>query len=106
MSNVYDKLAAGRLIAKRKAVYFTGMIQALVPHETPGLGTIGVTKNSVLVYDPEWIAQRTHDEMGGLYWHETMHLVLDHHGRRGDKNPFLYNVAGDVFINDQGRNAG
>jgi predicted metal-dependent peptidase len=105
-SKVYDNLAAGRLIARRKAPYFGSMITSLVPHEMPGLETIGVTKNAVLVYDPEWIAARTQDEMGGLYWHETMHLVLDHHGRRGDKHPFLWNVAGDVFINDQGRVAG
>ncbi|HYM54908.1 MAG TPA: VWA-like domain-containing protein [Solirubrobacteraceae bacterium] len=105
-NKVYDNLAAGRLISRRKAPYFGSMITSLVPHEMKGLETIGVTKNAVLVYDPEWIALRTQDEMGGLYWHETMHLVLDHHGRRGDKHPFLWNVAGDVFINDQGRNAG
>jgi predicted metal-dependent peptidase len=104
--NVFDILAAGRLIATRKAPYFRAMITSLVPHEVKGLGTVGVTKDSVLIYDPEWIAQRSHDEMGALYWHEVMHLVLDHHGRRGDKHPFLYNVAGDVFINDQGRNMG
>ena len=106
MSKVYDNLAAGRLIARRKAPYFGAMITSLIPQEVPGLETIGVTKNAVLVYDPEWIAQRTQDEMGGLYWHETMHLVLDHHGRRGDKHPRLWNYAGDVFINDQGRTAG
>lgn len=106
MTSVNDLLAAGRLIASRKAPYFRSMITALVPHPTPGLGTIGVTKTALLIYDPEWIALRTQDEMGALYWHEVMHLVLNHHGRRGDKDPFLYNVAGDIFINDQGRNMG
>lgn len=103
--SVYDLLAAGRLIASRKAPYFRAMITSLVPHEMPGLGTIGVTKDAVLVYDPEFIKQRTQDEMGALYWHEVMHLVLDHHGRRGDRHPFLWNVAGDIFINDQGRSS-
>lgn len=106
MGSVHDKLAAGRLISARKAPYFRAMIQALVPTPMPGLGTIGVTKDALLVYDPEWVDQRSQDEMGALYWHEVMHLVLDHHSRRGDKDPFLWNVAGDVFINDQGRNMG
>jgi len=106
MSSVHDKLAAGRLIASRKAPYFRAMITSLVPHPVPGLGTIGVTKDALLVYDPEWVDQRSQDEMGALYWHEVMHLVLDHHGRRGDKHPRLYNIAGDIFINDQGRNMG
>jgi predicted metal-dependent peptidase len=101
--SVHDKLAAGRLIASRKAPYFRAMITSLVPHPMPGLGTIGVTKEALLVYDPEWIALRTQEEMGALYWHEVMHLVLNHHGRRGDRNPLLWNIAGDIFINDQGR---
>jgi len=101
--SVHDKLAAGRLIASRKAPYFRAMITSLVPHPMPGLGTIGVTKEALLVYDPEWIEQRTQDEMGALYWHEVMHLVLNHHGRRGDRHPLLWNIAGDIFINDQGR---
>jgi predicted metal-dependent peptidase len=104
--SVFDKLASGRLIAARKAPYFRAMIQSLVPHPVEGLGTIGVTKDALLVYDPEWVEQRSEDEMGALYWHEVMHLVLDHYGRRGDKNPRLYNIAGDIFINDQGRNMG
>lgn len=101
--SVADKLAAGRLIATRKAPYFRMMITSLVPHPVPGLGTIGVTKDALLVYDPEWIAERNQDEMGALYWHEVMHLVLSHHQRRGSRHPLLWNIAGDIFINDQGR---
>lgn len=103
MSTVNEKLAAGRLIATRKAPYFGAMINALVPTVVEGLGTIGVTKDAMLVYDPAWIEKRDFDEMGALYWHEVMHLVLNHHGRRGDRDPLLWNVAGDIFINDQGR---
>lgn len=103
--SVADKLAAGRLIATRKAPYFRMMITSLVPHVVEGLGTIGVTKDALLVYDPEWIAQRSQDEMGALYWHEVMHLVLNHHGRRGTRHPMLWNIAGDIFINDQGRSS-
>lgn len=103
--SVADKLAAGRLIATRKAPYFRMMITSLVPHPVPGLGTIGVTKDALLVYDPEWIAKRSQDEMGALYWHEVMHLVLNHHVRRGTKHPLLWNIAGDIFINDQGRSS-
>lgn len=103
--SVADNMAAGRLIAQRKAPYFRAMITSLVPHAMPGLGTIGVTKDALLVYDPEWVALRTQDEMGALYWHEVMHLVLNHHGRRGSRHPLLWNIAGDIFINDQGRSS-
>jgi len=32
--------------------------------------------------------------------HEVMHLLLDHHNRRGAREPFIWNVAGDVLINE------
>lgn len=106
MANVNYLLASGRLIARRKAPYFAEVINSLVPTVFKGLGTIGVTKRLLLVYDPEWIALRNPDEMAALYWHETMHVILNHFDRRGEKDPFIYNVAGDLFINDQGRGAG
>lgn len=32
--------------------------------------------------------------------HEVMHLLLDHHSRIGGRQAFLWNVAGDVLINE------
>lgn len=101
--DVWGLLAAGRMIASRKAPYFRAMITSMVPHETDQVPTIGITKGAVLVFNRAWCEKRTQDEMGALIWHEVMHLVLNHHGRRGDKDPYLYNVAGDMFINDQGK---
>jgi len=100
---VYDLMAAGRLIATRKCPYFHAGIMSLVPHEAPGLGTVGTTASLLYLYDPEWVAQRTQEEMGGLAYHEWMHHVLEHFARRGDKDPLMWNIAGDLFINDQGR---
>jgi predicted metal-dependent peptidase len=101
--SVEDKLAMGRLIAIRKAPYFRAMITSLVPLDCDWCGTIGVTATGLLPFNRAWIEKRNKEEMGALYWHEVMHLVLNHHGRRGDRDPYLWNVAGDIFINDQGR---
>jgi len=32
--------------------------------------------------------------------HEVMHLLLDHHNRRGGREPLIWNIAGDVLINE------
>jgi predicted metal-dependent peptidase len=101
-----NKLAAGRLIAIRKCPYLTSMIMMMVPTECKGLGTIGITKNLILIYDPLFIDKCTDDEMGGLMFHEIMHPLLFHFDRRGDRNPYLWNVAGDLFINDQAKGHG
>ena len=101
-----DKMAAGRLINKRKAPYFSSLIQSLVPHETDQCPTIGITKYLVLVYNAAWLDTCTAEQICGLYWHEGMHIILGHHERRGDRDHLLFNIAGDIFINDQGRDAG
>lgn len=98
-----DKLAIGRLEVMRRAPYFGAMVTALVPTPCDWVPTIGVTASGLLPYNDAWIRQRTRDEVVALYWHEVMHLVLNHHGRRGERDPYLWNVAGDIFINDQGR---
>jgi predicted metal-dependent peptidase len=100
--SVEDKLAMGRLIAIRKAPYFRAMITSLVPIDCDWCPTIGVTSTGLLPFNRAWIETVSKDEMGALYWHEVMHLVLNHRGRRGDRDPYLWNVAGDIFINDQG----
>jgi len=104
--SIADRMATGRLVAQRKAPYFKSLIQSLVPHETPDVSTIGITKTLVLFFNAEWLDTCSPEQIAGLYWHEGMHIVLGHHERRGDRDPLMFNIAGDIFINDQGRNAG
>ena len=38
--------------------------------------------------------------------HEVLHIALNHHTRRGDRDPILWNMAGDFIINALLRKAG
>lgn len=108
-----DKLAAARLKARKDSPYFSAALLGLIPRETPGLGTLGVTEKMVLLWDPAAVDQWPLEELSGVLEHEIMHILRDHAGRARrlgilDENgrvtdPALaatWNVAGDCEIND------
>ena len=86
-------------LAKRCPYWMAGLL-ALRPAECLGLGTVGVTAAGVLMCDPERIAEWYAN--GTLPWvlaHELTHILLDHAGRCEDRDPALWNIAGDCAIN-------
>lgn len=98
----YQKLAAGRMKAIDKRPYFASAVMALVPREMEGLGTFGVTKGWVLLYDPAQAEEWTVDQIAEVLIHEVGHVLRDHHGRYAmfGLDPRLGNIAGDAEIND------
>lgn len=103
------RLAAARSKAYEKMPYFRSGIQSLVPHEMPGLGSLGVTAASVLAVDYEALGEWTAAEAAAVLIHEYLHIYMRHHARseelfrkgmaqQGDE--YLVNVAQDCEIND------
>ncbi len=99
--SVIDRMAAARHKALTVAPYFAAVIYAFMPREAKGLGTIGVSAGSVLLYDPEWVAQWSPGQLAGLMVHEALHLVANHAGRCGTRCKSCWNLAGDLWINPQ-----
>jgi predicted metal-dependent peptidase len=52
-----------------------------------------------IVYNTEFVASLSDDEIKAVLAHVVMHLALKHHLRRGSRDPELWNVAGDHVIN-------
>jgi len=103
------RLSAARAKAYEHMPYFSVGIQSLVPKEFPGLGTLGVTEQSVLMVDSEALGQWTAPEAGGVVLHEYMHIFLRHSERFREmerkgiatlEDARLWNVAADCEIND------
>lgn len=99
MSN--SRLAAARLNACRRWPAATSAILSLIPVEKRGLGTLGVDKYWRLYFDPEYVRTQPDEELIGLILHEVSHLLLKHHARRGGRDAKLWNIAGDLAINDR-----
>ncbi len=82
----------------QKMPYLRRVIWAIRPIKEEGLGTFGVDALGRMFYDDTvpW----TVDEQVAVFFHEINHLIRDHHGRLGSKDPMLWNIAGDAEIND------
>lgn len=76
--SVGGKLAVGRLIVCEKFPYFSAAVLALIHRWTPGLGTMGVTKNGLLMIDPQVVEDWTVGELATVLIHECQHLLRDH----------------------------
>lgn len=97
-----QNLSAGRMLVRKAAPYFTHAVMSLIPKEAPGLGTMGVSKNWVLYWDPEWTAKLEPKQVMAVLIHEVSHVLRDHAGRRESMgaHPKLWNIAADCEIND------
>jgi len=99
-------LSACRLYARRHAPCMTAVLLALVPREIPGLGTMGVTADGRLFYDPDLRGPWTVRQGATVLLHEAWHVLRRHAGRAevaratGQTEARLWNVAADAEIND------
>ncbi|MFZ0273245.1 MAG: VWA-like domain-containing protein [Acidobacteriaceae bacterium] len=59
-----------------------------------------------LFYNPEFVDTLNAAELAGVLAHEVMHPALQHHTRRGDRNPARWNMACDYAINPMLLDAG
>lgn len=81
----------------RYPFYAPGILK-LQPIEAPDLDTAG-TDGLKLAYNPEFINKLQPEELVYLTLHEWYHIMLLHHTRRGERDPKLWNRAGDYEIN-------
>lgn len=96
-------LALIRFKASVQYPYFSSILFALIPIEKkddPRHKTMAVDKNMRLYYNPDLLSQVSEEEGVGILIHEINHLLRDHHHRGQHYDPKLFNIAGDLEIND------
>lgn len=59
------------------------------------------TNGKDLIFNPQWFTALSKEERIGLILHELMHMVYHHTIRMGNRDPELWNVAGDHVINTE-----
>lgn len=97
-----EVMQAARLRLVRERPYLSAALWAMKPIERPGLGTMAVDAWWRLYYDPSVAEKWTIEQIGGVLYHETLHLLRDHAGRceavGAEKS--VWNLAADIEIND------
>jgi predicted metal-dependent peptidase len=107
VDTIEDKLSYARAAVVFDAPYFASVVHGFIYVPVEGLGTMGVTAQMVLAYDPQWINEASIKELAADIVHEVNHFMRRHFERGAtveDKN--LFNLAGDLTINPDMRNTG
>lgn len=118
-------LAETRAFVKQKAPYFMTIVYGFVPRLIPGMGTMGVSKQMVLIVDPEWfvemernvkglqgnaLKERVIEMRGAVLAHESMHILrgIDRIEAvvRAGVDKLIANIGFDIPINDDLKAAG
>src|ERR1041385_8299123 len=76
-------------------VYWGVPATKLTPVESTRTKTMA-TDGRCLYYNVRFVAECTDAELVGTYAHEVMHPAMQHHTRRGNRDPREWNIAGDL----------
>jgi len=82
-----------------KYPFFASILMRREIKEGTDVQTMCVTNDGRIYYNPQFIASLTHQELVFVLAHEVMHVVCMHGIRKGNRDPELWNIAGDYYIN-------
>lgn len=98
MKPAIDRLRSARTRLLIQQPFFGVVALSLVlleDNSKPDLSVDGET----IFFNKDWIAETTDAELTGAVAHETVHVALKHHFRRGDRDYELWNQACDYVAN-------
>jgi len=78
---------------------FLTSVALQLTHKISDIVPTAATNGKHVIYNPEFFSALNHDEQLGLMAHEVWHVAFDHMTRIGDRDPKMWNVAGDYVIN-------
>lgn len=96
---VRDKLITARIALLMKAPFFGNLATRLKLVNADQWLTTAATDGRYFYYNSEFINKLPQKQIEFLVGHEVLHVVYDHMGRRGSRDPKLSNVAADYCVN-------
>lgn len=78
---------------------FIGSIAMNMPFRLSEDVPTAATNGKEVVFNPDFISDKSDEEIKFLVAHECMHPMLEHNFRRGERDPYKWNMAGDYVIN-------
>ena len=97
-NSAQEKLLYAMMNMEKLTPYYFCCLQAIKRKPTLGLGTMGVTEDT-LYYDISFIAQLSVAELTFVLIHEVSHIAQQHSIRGRNKEQELFNIACDLYIN-------
>ena len=94
-----EKLVTARIGLLLKSPFFGNLATRLVLVNADDWCPTAATDGRKFYYNSEFINRLSLKECEFLFGHEVLHVVYDHMGRRGDREPRLWNIADDYCVN-------
>jgi predicted metal-dependent peptidase len=100
ITEVGPRLRAARAALVLDHPFFGALaLRMNLTEETQGRTRTMATDGRSIFYDKGYVDGCAELELVGLLAHEVMHPAMQHHTRRGDRDPSLWNDAADYAIN-------
>ena len=96
---VREILITARVGLLLKASFFGNLATRLKLINADEWCATAATDGRNFYYNCRFIKMLKPKEVEFLFGHEVLHCVYDHFGRRGDRNPQLWNIADDFCVN-------
>jgi predicted metal-dependent peptidase len=96
---VREKLITARVGLLLRASFFGNLATRLKLVNADEWCSTAATDGRHFYYNSRFIDMLKPKEIEFLFGHEVLHCVYDHFGRRGDRDPMLFNVANDYAVN-------
>lgn len=96
---VREKLITARISLLIKAPFFGNLATRLKLVNADDWCKTAATDGRNFYYNSEFVNNLPQKQIEFLVGHEVLHVVYDHMGRRGTRDPRLYNIAADYCVN-------
>jgi len=94
-----EKLVTARIGLLLKAPFFGNLATRLIIKNADEWLPTAATDGRHFYYNSRLIDKMPLKQVEFLFGHETLDNVFDHMGRRGDRDPQLFNIAADYAVN-------
>jgi len=98
-SAVREKIVGARIALLLKAPFFGNLATRLQIVNADDWCPTAATDGRKLYYNSEFLKKMPAKQLEFLIGHEVLHCVYDHMGRRGERDPQLWNIADDYCVN-------
>lgn len=99
LETVVDMLRTARIGLLLKSSFFGNLATRLKLVPANEWCTTAATDGRNFYFNTEFIKMLQPRELEFLFGHEVLHVIYDHFGRRGSRDPQLWNVANDYCVN-------
>jgi len=96
---VREKLITARVGLLLRASFFGNLATRLKLTNADEWCSTAATDGRNFYYNSRFVNMLKPKEIEFLFGHEVLHCVYDHFGRRGDRDPQLFNIANDYCVN-------